>query len=244
MKIITLFLKNIPCFKSDLNKVFMYMNIIRNLNLKETKKGFSFAETLITLVVIGVVASAIISPLINKTDNEDLRAGLLKAQSILVSALDLYHENWYKISNSDDMYYIMRQYFAIAEDCSADRCVPSSSNHYKTFNNGDYIVGNIFNDDQFVLNNGMTVLVKILDDSKIYFAVDVNGHNKKPNKAGHDLFFFQLNNHVKLLPMGGEETDYYSVSNEYCSLVSTNEYNGLGCTVKAILDPSYFKNLF
>ena len=45
----------------------------------------------------------------------------------------------------------------------------------------------------------------------------------------------------KLLPMDSQETRFSE--DEYCSAASTNKYNGIGCTYKALTDKDYFKNL-
>jgi len=78
------------------------------------------------------------------------------------------------------------------------------------------------------------------NNTKLFISVDVNGHNKKPNRWGHDLFTFQVMDNGKLLPMGAEGTAY---DERYCSTTSSNGYNGIGCTYKALTDKDYFKNL-
>ena len=59
--------------------------------------------------------------------------------------------------------------------------------------------------------------------------------------GGHDIFMFQITKSGKLLPMGADDTSY--PVDTYCSLTSTSSTNGYGCTIKALNDKEYFKNL-
>lgn len=53
------------------------------------KKGFTLAEVLITLVIIGVIAAMTIPTLMNSTNNQEFRVGLKKAISALNQAMSL-----------------------------------------------------------------------------------------------------------------------------------------------------------
>lgn len=53
------------------------------------KKGFTLAEVLITLVIIGVIAAMTIPTLMNSTNNQEFRVGLKKAISALNQAMTL-----------------------------------------------------------------------------------------------------------------------------------------------------------
>ena len=93
------------------------------------------------------------------------------------------------------------------------------------------------------MNDGMTVFIRnsTFSNGALFISVDVNGYKKKPNKAGHDLFMFQINNKGNLVPMGTANTYYPSTS--LCAEGSNSSENGFGCTAKALSDPNYFKNL-
>ena len=53
------------------------------------KKGFTLAEVLITLVIIGVIAAMTIPTLMNSTNQQEFRVGLKKAVSALNQAMSL-----------------------------------------------------------------------------------------------------------------------------------------------------------
>lgn len=74
-----------------------------------------------------------------------------------------------------------------------------------------------------------------------WMTIDINGYKKKPNRLGIDLFTFMVMPNGKLLPMGNEETRFSE--EEYCSINSTSNINGIGCTYKALTEKDYFKNL-
>ena len=102
---------------------------------------------------------------------------------------------------------------------------------------------NVFDDGQFILNDGSLILLENPGASNVYISVDVNGYLKNPNRLGQDLFMFQIDDKGKLLPMGAEGTRYYSKTDEYCSPTSTNNMNGAGCTIKEVKEKDYFSNL-
>ena len=85
-----------------------------------------------------------------------------------------------------------------------------SSTTYKTYNGVSLMELANFDDGQFVMSDGMLVLIENRQVPKLYISVDVNGFNKKPKRLGQDLFMFQINEKGALLPMGAEGPDYYT----------------------------------
>ena len=234
----------------------MYMKLKIN-----QKTGFTLAEVLITLSIIGIVASLTLPGLIQNHRNKELKTGLNRGYSLITQALDMYYaEHGERAKNGDKINNTIKPYLKIIKDCgyayaagdeSADGCIPNDSNArengtvYKTFNGKDFINLNYFDDAQFILNDGMTVLIESPSTTGLnrYISVDVNGYKKRPNRLGQDLFMFQLADNGKLLPMGSPNTDYYSTDDSYCSMTSTNKMNGAGCTYKALTEKNYFNNL-
>lgn len=67
------------------------------------KKGFTLAEVLITLVIIGVIASMTIPTLMNSTNQQEYRVGLKKGISALNQALSLNYALEGKVLGDPDL---------------------------------------------------------------------------------------------------------------------------------------------
>ena len=229
------------------------------------KFAFTLAEVLITLGIIGVVAAITLPAVINNSRNKQLEAGLKRAYSVTSQALDLYQAETgerYTLENAEKytLKPILMKYLKTVEDCGFgveninESCIPNTGNpgydpdnnkakaSYKTYN-GKEVNMNFFDDGQFVMNDGSLVLLENEIAARVFISIDVNGYNKKPNRLGHDLFMFHIDDKGKLLPMGASGTAYYSTIDDFCSPTSTDNMNGAGCTYKALTDKDYFKNL-
>ena len=221
------------------------------------------AEVLITLGVIGIVASMTLPALVNNNRNKQLEAGLWKSYSVISQALDMYQaEVGERISTENIGTQVgmlgksLKKYLNVAGECDdigafwgQTACTINGKRYminYKTFNNYTNIKDAIFDGDNLILNDGMFLIFEngaSWNSNRLFISVDVNGFYKNPNLLGHDLFIFQIDKNGKLLPMGAEGTQYYDKNDAYCSPTSTNNMNGAGCTYKALTDKYYFKNL-
>ena len=229
------------------------------------KFAFTLAEVLITLGIIGVVAVITLPAVINNSRNKQLEAGLKRAYSVTSQALDMYQAETgerYTLENAEKhtLKPILMKYLKTVEDCGFgankvnESCIPNTGHSdyepdtnkakasYKTYN-GKEVNINFFDDGQFVMNDGSLVLLENTIAARVFISIDVNGYNKNPNRLGHDLFMFQIDDKGKLLPMGASGTAYYSTIDDFCSPTSTDNMNGAGCTYKALTDKDYFKNL-
>ncbi len=230
--------------------------------------GFTLAEVLITIGIIGVVAVMTMPVLIANKRAKELETGLKKNASVIAQALNLYQADTGTVllpgdaANWEEMRDIfILKYFKVLRDCGRGylngECVlnngwgaDDNSTTYTTFN-GNTLYLHLFDDGQYVLNDGSFLMLEYsqssatadLPVSNFYISVDVNGLGKAPNKLGQDLFMFQIDKNGKFLPMGAEGTTYYNENDAYCSFTSNNNMNGAGCTYKALSDPNYFKNL-
>ena len=152
------------------------------------KLGFTLAEILITLVIIGVIAAMTIPSLMNSTNNEEYRAGLKKAVSSLNQAAKLeYSLNGYmlglNITTSNNAQSLVSSIFGprmsiLTSGTGTANCAILANNSYVAGATPDYC---------FTGNDGMiySVFNPAVDSadgsavvSKIY--VDVNG-SKGPN---------------------------------------------------------------
>lgn len=222
----------------------------------KNKQGFTLAEVLITLGIIGVVAALTLPAVINNTEKKECQEGLKKAYSSLQQALLMYQKDTGEVptkssfSNETGAFKkAIYPYFNGAIDCGkgteSSSCVYNGTSNggikiYKNYNNTNDIQSAYFDDGQFISSDGMMYFFENLGTGgNIYVSVDVNGLKKRPNQWGHDLFTFELTDNGKLLPMGAEGT-YYNAEN-YCSKKATSSLNGIACTNRALYDPSFWK---
>lgn len=227
------------------------------------KHAFTLAEVLITLGIIGIVAAMTLPSLITSNRNKQLEAGLKRSYSLIQQALDMYQaETGERIKADGSVEFLglapkLKKYLKVVKDCgyaysdpdNLKGCVPvrsdSSTGLYKTFNGKTDMNMWFLDDIQYILNDGSILFFENAAKSptQLYISVDVNRFSQRPNRLGQDLFIFQLDEQGKILPMGVENSDYYDVNDGYCSLTSSNNMNGAGCTYKAIIEKDYFNKL-
>lgn len=201
------------------------------------KKAFTLAETLLTLMIIGVIASLTIPSLMYSAQNRDNVARLKKVSGILSTSTGLIQleegpvDGWEWVSeqNIADLY---KAKFKVEEDCGTGKGCFSEG--IKGLNGSS--LEDIYNSASYykmVLADGTCVALKAcgggcspadygLDPSAMMvggFMVDLNGP-KGPNVGGKDIFFFGLVKD-KGVQIGG------SYSTNGCTL--SHGSNGLNC---------------
>ena len=220
------------------------------------KTGFTLSEVLITLGIIGVVAALTIPSVVNNYKKQQFRTGLKKEYSVLLQALDMYkQENGTQLKKEDatghngEFKNKIQPYLKVLSDCGNTQAISSekvkcvqnwkySENKKSTYitYSGNAASDDFFDDGQLILNDG----AHLLFNDSAFVSIDINGYNKLPNKWGEDVFTFQLMDDGKLLPMGAKDTDYTD-QDIYCSKTSTNSFNGIGCTQRALSDENFWK---
>lgn len=164
------------------------------IKIKEfsVKKGFTLAEVLITLGIIGVIAALTLPALVQKYNEKVTINSLKKAYSVLDNAFMLAINDNGKISDwkkdgqsyHDSVVEVLSKYLKSVEKCSSlsDKCKTLA--YYR-------LDGALWNDKtraDMILPDGVTVYIYEADD---WIGVDVNGINK-PNTWGRDFFMFRL----------------------------------------------------
>lgn len=202
--------------------------------LKFMKKGFTLAEVLITLGIIGVVAAMTMPTLINNINNKQNIAALKKAYSLISQAgVDVIRENGSlanlcEANDTDCVRDLFKGSLKVVKTCDKGAIEGNCWVHLNEWKrlNGDAAwsmeskAGVILNDGMFVLFgyrspncnfvdgiDGLMADVKECGD----VSVDVNGF-RGPNVMGKDIFFFYITEN-KLVPFGTEGT--WTSTNRY-----------------------------
>ena len=227
------------------------------------KFGFTLAEVLITLGIIGIVAAMTLPAPVNNTKGKELETQYKKAYSIITQAVNRMNAeqgfvaNWSSYAAcSNEFAEKFSEYFMPLIDCGKDKCstyVDEDNTYvskYKTFN-GNSSCADCFNDGQFILADSMFVTINhCFKPNKILIAVDINGVYNKPNRYGHDFFVFQIIDDGKVLPLGAKGTQAPGLNfqlggspDTQCNTRSNTNTNGVSCAYKASTDSSFFSNL-
>lgn len=220
------------------------------------KKGFTLAETLITLGIIGVVAALTIPTLIEKYQKKVTVNQIKAAYSLLQQAVQASEADngditgWEYLDASAYAEKYLLPYLKVAKRCGSpiynnisSGCFPNNDTFYKL--NGEILgLGGSCRDpgwwDKSVLSNGMLLAVCTGNEGPgySYILVDVNGWKGK-SIIGKDVFSFKLfaNYKQKLVPGDGDYTtpfierdrDFILNLNSRGCNVNASEYN-FSCT--------------
>ncbi len=181
-------------------------------NLKyNLKTGFTLAEVLITLGIIGVVAAMTIPNLITDVQNKRMYSQLKSTQSILSNAIRLAEEEYgdmtgwnvkmeYSEADAVAIAKVLKQFLKLALDCGTmdENGMCSPKVRYKLLSGVEHS-GNYYDNKKYykvVLLNGSAIWWRSAQqdeyrnhDRVAVFWIDLNG-DKAPNQVGRDLFLY------------------------------------------------------
>ena len=173
--------------------------------LKEFKKGFTLAEVLIVIGIIGVVAALTLPNLNHATGDKETVTKVKKIYSALTEALDraqvIYgpFDTWFvdlydqygvvaesnNILASERFAKRITEFMKVSKDCGLDAgCYPTEIKGFDGDDNG--VFKGFYN---YVLKDG-TALSFNARAARVF--IDVNGINKGQNRTGYDVFNFLI----------------------------------------------------
>ncbi len=207
------------------------------------KLGFTLAEVLVTLMIIGVVASMTIPGLKKTAEEQSYVTGAQKAYSTLTSATKMV-----KLKNGHIVTWPLKKKESILNLYKSQMNVTEMPNIASTkyamsyLNNNSYAPADIFNNTStFYTADGMLWYIvssdekcstgkdsSLFSDACLSILVDINGP-KKPNVIGVDIFAFYITKEA-VIPFGTSPKGEQDLST--CSNSST----GFACTTKILSD--------
>ena len=204
------------------------------------QNGFTLAEVLVTLVIVGVIAAVTIPTLINNLQKNELRSQFKKAVSVTSQAIQkIKIDNGDIIYNSDDDVSVFRD--KLLKNFSVV-CTDNCLNIEKYKNHADKYKDPEMNrqlQNCFTAQDSMIFcFYKGEATSTMYINTDING-DRGPNRWGYDVFAFYIHSTDQvLLPV----SLVAPISSFYCNYTN-NTHNGPACTEAAMRDSEYFKKL-
>ena len=220
--------------------------------------GFTLAEVLITLGIIGVVAALTIPSLMTKNKAKRLRSQYLKTYSTIAQSIRLIKNEDVSLdpktySSGNSFYKTFANYFKTAHLCGTqaaaiqknDLCYYSGDNSYKTLDGKSTPPYSRFDDGQFLLMDNTLIMLENpygSSNAPLWIHADINGKNNPPNRLGIDVFTFVMTSDEELVPMGSVGTTYTNTE-QYCNPKVSNNYNGFACSKKAMEDSNYFEKI-
>ncbi|MDD3013384.1 MAG: type II secretion system protein [Candidatus Gastranaerophilales bacterium] len=215
----------------------------------KNKLGFTLAEVLLTLTIVGIISSMVIPGLIQDTQNAELKTALKKEYGSLSQVTNLLISD-YSIPSTDAASLMdgFGNYLNVAKKCTGtDYSCWHLAGYWKTVANVPITSGLNYT-PAYILNDGSLVswfnysggVCFSLNQAAVGTSIcnvivfDINGF-KGPNKVGYDIYAATVFKN-KLVP-NGPTTDYNDCNRSSTS--SSNTSAGYGCSSKAITGESY-----
>ena len=172
------------------------------------KNGFTLAEVLITLGVVGVISAIVMPTFVSRTQTSKIGPKLSKAVAVFEQAAQAVLND----AGSDSLN-------SAVVDCGSSNDVVTSSHDCFFLNMGHHLKGNQQSAHAFTTNDGVSYTlegsfsgvtglyphqVRILgaSPSNSFLEIDINGSTNAPNTPAKDKFYFSIMDDGTLRPFG------------------------------------------
>ena len=226
-----------------------------NKTSKSTYFGFTLAEVLLTLTVIGIIASLTIPTLMQSTQETELKASFKKEYANIVAAthrilqdnagslIDVFQDPVGSLDENDEMRDKYLSYMNYIRKCDHGAPNPDTcwhnANQWKNLDN-TLVAVNYISSSRAILTDGTFLVFKALNPNCTdnhgfgavscgYIYIDVNGF-KLPNTFGRDIYFVHINKNG-ILPKGTQGDNSWND----CGTGT----DGTGCAVRVLLGIDY-----
>lgn len=176
----------------------------------ELKPGFTLAETLITLGIIGVVAAMTLPTLTAKYQKIQTVSKLKQTYSLIVEATKRAEADFGDIKYWEDiapeatfLKKYIKPYYKIIKEYDGTS-FPSDFHNYCMSGEICDGYGVLHNSPHVMLNNGVMLTINaVAVDNTIFiiYMIDLNGF-QKPNTFGKDVFLFNTTSSKGIVPYG------------------------------------------
>ncbi len=217
------------------------------------KSGFTLAEVLITLGIIGIVAALTMPSIVAKYRKKVLKTELKKTYNELQQInLNFIKDTGYNICEYNWMLANGGETVMTATVDTTAKIVSyykgkGKDLHNKFNNDVKNLTGNKANIYMFDDGNMWNFMRKTFysdygypSEKCMVITVDVNGYHQKPNQLGVDMFSFRPTKDGRVIPLGNPDTNNDAVIGSYdfteCSKTSADSKNGMGCAYWASID--------
>lgn len=188
------------------------------------QKGFTLAEVLITLGIVGVISALTLPNMTQNVNQQKVGPTLAKAVNVLETA----NRDLFRLTETSD---ILTACEATEDDITGSYllCLANNSNITANFltDSATYQKANdTYQTNSCIqLKDGITYCVRAdakpvsTTPSRKYYGkymnllIDINGPEQRPNKISKDAFEFKLDLQGSLIPTGGREYNLYKKNN-------------------------------
>lgn len=222
--------------------------MIKNIKNTLNKKAFTLAEVLITLAIIGIVATMTVKTLIQNSEERSYMSALTKNYAVITNAYNLAvadngtPDSWDLTTDpSPNILNKLIPFLNISKDCTdgSTGCWAKNVNYLRldptlggsqTYDSQDYpkikltdgtsILGRVFTTN-CITSYGTSKELKNICGT---YYIDING-DKKPNQWGKDVFALWVTKYG-IVPRGSAQDTIYSFSSDCNGAAGVNQYGG------------------